>query len=408
VAYLRGRFGDELLQDIVAAPGNGENGIEQALAAAGRPATFDEVFLDWVVANLVGSPIRDGEMRWGYPDGAAQGRATAERLDVAGARGFVNQHGTDYFDVTHLVDAGSLKLEFRGSPQVGLLDPLPSSAGDEGPPGAQGGGAYPAPSGPALEAARGARSVPSSPYPAPETEPGGEVRWSGRGDGMHSRMWRRLDLRGKQSVGVSLAFDLWFQLETNWDYGFLLASTDGGATWRTLPGTRTSSANANGNNLGDGWTGTSQGWFEERVDLTPLAGNEAILSFEVVTDDAVNRPGMAIVRPRLVDADAGVGVGVGSDSSRAGAAWIDSEWVLDGWRRVGPAVPQVWGLQAVIDTGGQEEPGVRRFAVDADGLAVLQLDSIPPDATVTLCISGLTPAVTNPAAYTLSAVDPNG
>ena len=58
-----------------------------------------------------------------------------------------------------------------------------------------------------------------------------------------------------------------------------------------------------GNAFGLGWTGMSgrgedrkraPKWVEEQVDLTSFAGKEILLRFEMVTDDAVNQPGLLL------------------------------------------------------------------------------------------------------------------
>ncbi len=74
------------------------------------------------------------------------------------------------------------------------------------------------------------------------------------------------------------------------------ASTDGGETWQILEGRTTTDDNPVGNAYGVGWTGASgEGvgpqWIGRGSDLTPYAGQEILLRFEMATDDAVNEPG---------------------------------------------------------------------------------------------------------------------
>ena len=81
-------------------------------------------------------------------------------------------------------------------------------------------------------------------------------------------------------------------------------STDGGKTWQLLRGLYTTPQNPNGNNLGWGYTGISgkpellqkdrAKWVREIVNLSPYAGQEVLLRFEYITDDAVSHPGLFI------------------------------------------------------------------------------------------------------------------
>lgn len=348
LAYLRQRYGDALIQAIVAAPGNGAHGIEEALAAVGAEADFEQVFLDWTAANLVHAPGR-GPLgrRYGYGD-LAIGRAQPLPLPAEGVQETVQPFGTDAFEVTALVREGRLALDFDGDPRVGLLE---ASA-----------------------------------------ESGGPVWWSNRGDNMSSRLTRRLDLRGTQTAALEL--DLWHSMEPHWDYAYIQVSPDGGATWQALPTSRSSDENPNGNNFGAGITGESGAWLSETIDLGAFAGREILLRIEALTDDAVNQSGIALRAPRL-RTDAGL------------AALADEGWEAEGWLHLDPVLPQRWGLQTIVLPADLERRTeglvVRRHPVAPDGSASIALEGIPPDARVIVTASALTPATRQPAAYRLSA-----
>jgi len=357
-AYLRAQHGDDALGAIVAAPGNGPTGVEQGLAAAGTPRTFDETFLDWAVANRVVDAGRAGG-RYGY--GGASGPlavtpVAAQPLPAAGAGLTVSQYGADYYDLTPAVAGGAREVGFRGEPTVGLLDPVPAA------PGA--------------------------------------VWWSNRGDSADSRLTARLDLTGH--ARAELRFRLWADLEENWDYAYFLVSTDEGTSWTRLATSRTTDADPNGNNFGSGLTGQTGGWVDEGIDLTPFVGGPVLARFEVVTDDAVNLSGLALDRLRLAAHGPGA---VSEPEGTAGAAMLfegaetDADWQPEGWLRLDPLLPQRWGLQLVVDRPGSIE--VRRIDVGPDGRARVDLGGLPDDATLTLVVSGLTPATRHPAGYRL-------
>jgi bacillopeptidase F (M6 metalloprotease family) len=42
---------------------------------------------------------------------------------------------------------------------------------------------------------------------------------------------------------ATLRFNTWFEIEEGWDYGYVAASTDGGATWTALRGDHTTASN---------------------------------------------------------------------------------------------------------------------------------------------------------------------
>jgi hypothetical protein len=108
---------------------------------------------------------------------------------------------------------------------------------------------------------------------------------------------RAFDLTGVPTA--TLVFQNWYEIENGWDYGYVLASADNGATWDFLETIYTSTANPYGNSYGPGLTGTSgrsdsAEWAEQRTDLTPYAGGNVLIRFEYITDDAVYEDGWAI------------------------------------------------------------------------------------------------------------------
>ncbi len=72
------------------------------------------------------------------------------------------------------------------------------------------------------------------------------------------------------AASPALTFKTWYDIEEGWDFGFVQASTDGGATWTSLSGTTTTSDVDPDCFFADevpGYTGYSDGWLEETVDL---------------------------------------------------------------------------------------------------------------------------------------------
>ncbi len=109
-----------------------------------------------------------------------------------------------------------------------------------------------------------------------------------------------------------------YDLETDWDYGYLMVSTDGGQTFTPVATNLSSTTNPNGNNHGQGITGSSDGqWVDLTADLSQYSGQDVQVRFETVNDAAVHHLGL------LVD-DVHVG-----DALTAGFESDDSGWTLD-------------------------------------------------------------------------------
>ena len=122
--------------------------------------------------------------------------------------------------------------------------------------------------------------------------------WSNRADDSNMRLTRAFDL-STANAGDDLRMQarMWFDIEGDYDYGYVLASRDGNK-WDILPGQRTTTTNPSGNSFGHAYTSKSAGlpgdappaWTLESFDLSAYAGEEILVRFEYVTDDAVNAP----------------------------------------------------------------------------------------------------------------------
>ena len=75
--------------------------------------------------------------------------------------------------------------------------------------------------------------------------------WSNRGDESDMTLTREFDFTSV-SAPISLSFSMWYDLETDYDYVFLEASTDGGETWQILTTPSGTDEDPTGNSL---WLG---------------------------------------------------------------------------------------------------------------------------------------------------------
>ncbi len=106
---------------------------------------------------------------------------------------------------------------------------------------------------------------------------GGYYYYSGAGDYLNNFMYKPFNL----AAGTTLTAKVKYQIEIDWDYAYLVVSTDGGASWTGVQTNLSTTTNPNGQNEGFGITGSSGGW----VDLTAdLPAGDVLLGFRYWTD----------------------------------------------------------------------------------------------------------------------------
>jgi hypothetical protein len=211
--------------------------------------------------------------------------------------------------------------------------------------------------------------------------------WSNRADLSDSTLTRAVDLTGVSSA--TLNFWTWYYIEDRWDYGYVMVSTDGGATWTPFTTGRTTSDDPHGNAYGPGYTGQSNDWVEESIDLTPYAGQQILLRFEYITDDAVTQPGLIIDDVSIPE------IGYADDFESG-----DGDWTSAGWLRMDNVLPQEF-LVEVVQAGNTSAP-VTRLLSDGDASQGEWEITVGGDLGDTvIVVSGLAQATTESAAYTL-------
>jgi immune inhibitor A len=345
--YFLDRFGEEALRQVVANPANGADGFNAVLAAEEQPYRFDDVFSDWVVTNYLNNPTLD-RGQWGYRNLSLSPVAVDASYQTypVNQASTVNQYGADYLTFE---GNGTLTIAFTGTTQVKVA---PTQA-----------------------------------------HSGRYAWWSNRSDDSDMTLTRSFDLAGADQP--KLQFWTWYDIENEWDFVYVEASTDGGKTWDMLPGRYSTSENKIGNNLGRGWTGNSGGgnkpqWVQEEVDLSAYAGKVIRLRFEQITDDAVNHVGF------MVDDIAIPAIGY-FDDVEAGTGG----WQAAGFARIDNMLPQRYTVQAIVE---RDQPSVERMPLDAANDGQLTITGLGQDVKrVVLVVSGLTPFTTEVANYSYSA-----
>ena len=206
--------------------------------------------------------------------------------------------------------------------------------------------------------------------------------WSGRGDSIDTTLTREFDLTGLDEA--TLEFMVWHEIEEGWDYAYVEVSDDGGRTWHILEGLHTTTDNPSGNAYGPGYTGSSDEWLRESVDLTPFAGGPALVRFEYVTDDAVYLDGILVDDLSIPE--------LNPDLSSA-----NDDWHADGFSLAGEPLRQRFIVQ-VIQSASDGSLQVSRLELDSRNHAEMNLSG--GDGTIVV-VSPITPDTRHTASYKL-------
>ncbi|HEU5347151.1 MAG TPA: hypothetical protein VFU63_00935, partial [Ktedonobacterales bacterium] len=359
--YLAQHYGGYgILRGLLTTPEQDPLNVDAVLAAAGTKDRFNDVFGKYVLANLLNDPaIANGI--YAYPDIPGK-RATVQHEvssypysdGSAEKPATVAQYAAQYYEFMPGAGNGTLTVRFAGRPTIGI--------------------------------------VPNTPYQGAAAE-----WWSNSGNEMDSTLTHAFDLSALAGKPVTLNFAAWYELEQDYDYGYVAVSEDNGKNWATVPTTTSTSANPNGGNYGNGMTGISGGgktpaWVNEKADLSRWAGKKILLRFESISDDAVHLAGMtigAVSIPQLNFSD---------------TIATDNGWKADGWIRSNNVLPQQYLVQAVVYTSGQSTPTITRIPVNlASGVGVAAFPSFGGSVTrVLLAVSALAPATMTRASYHLT------
>lgn len=155
----------------------------------------------------------------------------------------------------------------------------------------------------------------------------GSYEWySGKGDEIDNTVAASVYL--PEASHIALDFQTWYNIEEDWDFGFVQISTDKGNSWTSLASGRTTDSvvpdgyPAIQENM-PGYTGSSGGWVNEVIDLTAYKGQEVMLQFRYMTDWGTSLEGFFVDDIKVI-AD---GNTLFADNAENGG----DKWVNDGW-----------------------------------------------------------------------------
>jgi len=185
---------------------------------------------------------------------------------------------------------------------------------------------------------------------------------------------------------IEFKYSTWYNLEEDYDYLYLEASTDG-KTWEILNTPSCTKEDPSGNSYGCGWNGRSGAYLDESVDLSKFAGQKVSIRFEYVTDAAVTGEGL------LVDDISIPAIGYSTDFEAD-----DGGWQAEGFVRIQNRLPQTFKVTVVE---GTTDPSIHMLTLDENNSASIEINN-SNNEKVTLIISGTTPFTREKATYQFS------
>jgi hypothetical protein len=209
--------------------------------------------------------------------------------------------------------------------------------------------------------------------------------WSNRGDTSDTKLTRRFDLSAVEpGEKVEMYATMWWDIEQDYDFVYVVASRDG-EKWTVLEGNSTTPSEGL-SSFGPGYTGTSDTWQSERFDLSEFAGDEVLVRFEYVTDDAINSRGLFLngITIPAIDYISDFGAGDG--------------WESEGWIYTDNRLHQDWIVQ-VMTFDGDTLVDVERVEIDELGNGSLPITGLGDGRTAVVAISGAAPVILESAFY---------
>lgn len=350
--YFYGRFGEDITRDWASNAFNGFDSLDNVFQTdqmidptTGNPLTADTFFQDWTLANYINDPSIEGG-RYFYSQyldvPVIEQSEWLNECDGTSVSGNVHQFGADYLQIAC---NNPVKLQFSGNPTINILT-------DNG-------------------------------------ENQTNFMWSNRGDSVDTTLTREFDLSA-YSGNISMTFDFWYDLEEDFDYGYVLVSQDG-QTWRVLDINYCDYQKNDGTNLGCTFSGYTESWQTQTVNLSEFAGTKVWLRFEMISDGALSNEGIAVDNIKIPE--------IGYEETFETG---DGGWVADGFSRIQNAIPQTF-LVSII-TSNSDLP-VKKYSVSAGEELDLMLDPNCFGNDPILVVSGSSRYTRQEAQYTITLTE---
>lgn len=292
VNYFLNRFGEEATQALVRNDKNGLESIDEVLSSFGEVdelsgliITADDLFRDWIITNYVlDDRIEDGRFYYQNYSDVQQISITEEIEDCefGWKERTVKQYAADYIEFTCNQD---FTIQFDGETTTKIT---------------------------------------------PESAYSGEFAfWSNKSDESNMILSQDFDFTTIDQP-IEMSFMTWFDIEVDYDYLYLTASTDG-ENWEIIETPSCTFSNPSGNSYGCGYNGFTNGWKKEVVDLSQFSGEKVEIRFEYVTDAAVNGEGFLLDDIEIQ----AINYSTDFESDNGG-------WEAYGWVRIQNILPQTY------------------------------------------------------------------
>lgn len=344
LAYFLDRFGEDATKALTANPEDDLTSVDDTLSQlnitdpqTGKPVSADDLFMDWA-ATLYLKDGSVGDGRYTYHNYSKAPQYEPQEAISNCPQSFdswVHQYGIDYYTIDC---PGDHTIQFTGSTVASLLPVKPHS------------GRY--------------------------------VFWSNKGNESDMMLTREFDFTNV-SGPIQLSYWTWYDIEKDWDYAHLAASTNG-QNWELLKTPSGTDYDPSGASYGWSYTGQTNGWIQEQVDLSKFAGQKVQLRFEYITDAEINGEGFLLDDVR-VDA-----INYSSDFEAD-----DGGWQADGFVRVDNVLPQTYGLSLMIRNNNTT---VTRIPLSPDQTVSIPF-SLKDGEEAILIVTGTTRFTTHGAAY---------
>ena len=349
MTYYLHRFGEDLTKSLVSNPMNGMDSIDTVLMKAhivdpktANSINANDIFQDWTIANYVqndsvGNGNYDYSELWQIPTFRPTETLNCP-TDWRSRQ--VKQYGVDYI---RLSCSQSALLKFRGAEITRVL-PIDAYSGKF-------------------------------------------FFWSNRGNESDMKLTRTFDFT-EVDTPLHLVYKVWFDIEEDYDYLYLLASEDG-KNWQILEPPSCTEENPTGANHGCGYNGKSNEWITETIDLSQFTGKKVTLQFEYITDAVVNGDGFMLDDVTIPE------TGYFADFEND-----DGGWIARGFVRITNQLPQFYRLALLII--GKKSVWVKKLDLSNQYEKEIVIPAVRPDKEVILVISGTTRYTRIPADYFVS------
>lgn len=298
--YIFDRLGRELYGQFAVSPETGLRAVDSVAAANGLDLTGHQIWLDWLVALAIHNRDNIPDIYQIAADGINTARSNPISSFPASFEETVHQNAADYYTLS---GSGEVTINFEGSAHAPVMDTAAAS---------------------------------------------GEYMWyANRANYAHSRLTRPIDLTSVSAA--TLQYSVYYDIEYGYDYAYVYASTDNGVTWQGLESDTMQGLIVADNPSGSAlaarfYTGRSDRWIDESIDLTPFAGQTILIRFAYITDPILTFGGLAVDNIAIPE------IGFYDDAES-----LADGWIAEGFDRVTAVMPQQWHLQLITQNNGTHQ-----------------------------------------------------